>query len=247
MPDVTALQQYIDGLSPTHRGHITPVSLADINRTSVYHISVNGKITNFIPQVSRRTAPREDRTQPRVSVSPTLIGCMMGYQTDEHIDLYPINKGKGEAWSGGWYIYGFTDVALARPDKTLVYDAEVTNEYWLLPYTSERWKYPASIIGKYFYAQTRTWYEKGKPIHEMDLVIEVTKGSEVWLSNDSKLDGGFWRVTVGRRKNNVTKDIGMYSVTELSKPVQITSSEYQSLKTIRADTLCLKEPSFTRW
>ena len=55
------------------------VAPADLPAGTLYHISTNHDIPVFIPCVSTRTVDGEDRSVPRVCVSPDILKAMLGY------------------------------------------------------------------------------------------------------------------------------------------------------------------------
>ena len=82
MNDKQQLEQYLSNFNNGVADNVTVVSADELGQRWVYHISVDPKITPFIPELSRRTALKEDRTVPRISTAPTIIGCLLGYQAD---------------------------------------------------------------------------------------------------------------------------------------------------------------------
>lgn len=97
--------------------------------TGLFHISANPALGEMIPQIPKRVLRTEDFTFPRICVSSSLVGCIFGHSGT--LADYAKNKPVGRDWLGGYAIYALDfDVAL-RPNRALLSDVDVSDEYWL--------------------------------------------------------------------------------------------------------------------
>jgi hypothetical protein len=222
---------YLNTAYPTLKNKITIEQ-----HERLLHISINPNIKKFVPNVSRRTAGKEDRSVPRVSVAPTLKGCLIGYVSD----LNDFSSDWSD-WKGGWYIYGFENETVLRPNKSILFDAEETGECWLVPYSKEKWNYPSNLIGKFFYRQVTTTAlsdKKNTRLYHIQMILEISDGS-IKFDEDNVLDKGFYRIEFERSFN-----FEQYDLLEIDK---LSSSEWTKLKGLHADKLSFQEPPSLNW
>lgn len=122
------------------------------------HLSKDKTITKMIPMIGHRQAKSEDRTVPRICVADTLIDCMRGYAAiwDDITDNTPHVTGNGDsikdtnAFKGGYYLYRIPYVVALKPNKELVYDCEITNEFWLVNYQKDQGEYLPELFVSLF-------------------------------------------------------------------------------------------------
>jgi hypothetical protein len=229
--EVEKLKTYLTTAYPTLKKKVT-VEFHE----NLFHISKDPKIKSFIPSVSRRTGGKEDRSVPRVSVAPTLKGCLIGYVSD----LYDFGSDWGE-WNGGWYIYGFRNETALRPDKSILYDAEESGECWLVPYSKEKWKYPSKIVGRFFYRQVMTTVfsdKKRTRLYHVQMLLEISEGS-IAFDTENVLEKGYYRITFER-----SRDFKQFDLLDIQT---VTSSEWSTLKGLHADKLSFEEPPSLYW
>lgn len=237
MNDKELVEKFLSNFNNNVLENVTIVSAEEMGQRWLYHISTDPKIKQFIPELTRRTAQKEDRTIPRVSTAPTIIGCLLGYQAD----LYDfLEYSVGIDWKGGWYIYGFESEVNVRPSKKLLIDVERTDERWLVPYKAEKWRYPAKIVGKFFYRSATAHNEGKKQKWSIEVAFEVMRGCEVRAFNGLTLTEGYWIMNFNRSETT-WKSITAEHVRQLS------SSEWRKIKGLHADMLSYEEPPSTQW
>lgn len=224
MDELADLQEYILKFNTTVCRNVKLVSHVELGQEYLYHISNNGSIKKFIPQISRRTAKVEDRSVPRVSTAKTIVGCILGYQGD----IAEFENGPDKVWKGGWYIYGFSKPYSLRPNAKLLYDVETSDEHWLVPYNQSKWEYPATVVGKYFYVSNKLSWIKGKSIDTTHVVVEVLPGRVVVFGPKTELTEGYWSLEFLR-----SKEVGA----EVLRCSSISKADYVSLKGLHADLL----------
>jgi len=232
------MEKYLSNFNNGVKENVTIVTAEELGQRWLYHISTNGKIKQFVPSLTQRSAQKEDRSVPRISTAPTIIGCLLGYQADimEFLD-----NELGDSWKGGWYIYGFENECSLLPKKKLLTDIAISDERWLVPYTAQKWSYPAKVIGKLFYRTVSTQNVlKGKSIWECEVLFEVNRGCEVRAFKGLTLTEGYWIMTF-------TRSMKEWNTEDAQQVRQLTSSEYKGIKVVHADMLSYQEPPSATW
>lgn len=237
MSETEQCQTYIDSFKNGVGKNCKVVSPEELGQEFLYHISINPGIKKFVPQLTQRSAKHEDRSVPRVSVAPTIIGCINGYQQDR----YDWEEGRyNKKWRDGWYIYGFRNEVSVKPSVKILFDADYTDERWLVPYNDEKWQYPAEIIGKYFYRSIYVRQLNDKYQKAIEMFFEVSKGAVVRFSEDVILTEGYWTLEYARLVQGWNKG-------EVSNLRKLDSTEWKKVKGQSADLLSHQEPPSARW
>ena len=238
MNDKELMEKYLSNFNNGVAENVTIVSPSELGQRWLYHISLDPKIKQFVPSLTRRTAQKEDRTVPRISTAPTIIGCILGYQNDINEFL---DNDVDDGWKGGWYIYGFESEVSLLPKKKLLTDVRISDERWLVPYTAKKWSYPAKVIGKFFYRTVSTQNVlKGNSIWEVEVVFEVNRGCEVRAFKGLTLTEGYWIMTF-------TRSMKEWDSEDAQNVRQLSSSEYKGIKVLHADMLSYQEPPSAHW
>ena len=240
MSQTEELAQWLETVPEKVRKNVQVVTPEEVKQDYFLHISTNTNIKKFIPLIGRRQAYSEDRTVPRVTVAPTLLGCFIGYAKADHDFQEYRSTGKPEHanYKGGWKIYALPFEAALKPNARMVFDAPASDEHWLVSFNRETNEYIPQAAGKMFYRSLRLISRSGKlPEGEMELYVEITKEGGIRFSKNHYLNPGYYRV-VGPIQQNVAtwKDDGDYVVTPIDK------AEYASAKQAAADLLGFKEP-----
>lgn len=149
--DLEKMKYYLSILDKKVSKHL---EIVPSNNIPALHISPDHDLKDLIPRIGKRQGDKEDRTVPRICVSSTLIGCLVGYAAAEYEFMNKLPKDKlprgiKETWRGGWYIYQIPFEYGLRPDTKLVYDAPLSKEFWLVNYKANV-KYIPNKVGKIF-------------------------------------------------------------------------------------------------
>ncbi len=237
MNDVEACEAHIVSFRNGVGKNVQVVGPEELGQEFLYHISIDPGIKKFVPQLTQRSAPKEDRSVPRVSVAPTIIGCILGYQKDR----FDWEEGRyNKKWRDGWYIYGFRNEVSIKPSVKILFDADFTDERWLVPYKPEKWQYPAEIIGKYFYRSVNARQLNGKYKKVIEMFFEVSKGATVRIKDDVVLSEGFWAFDYGRWVEGWDKG-------EIENLRKLDATEWKKVKGATAELLSYQEPPSARW
>lgn len=201
------------------------------------HISLDTNIKKFVPYMPTSAGHSEDRTISRICVAPSLLACILGIGALEFnfIDRHNyIDESERKVYKGGYYIYGLKYKAVLKPNKKLVYDCEMTNEFWLTSYSSETAEYIPEVLGK-FYVSSMHYIAQGNqsPAMTVELYIEIPTDTPIKFSEKNTCTKGYYRVLMTnphKIKNHKTvKDIIAFH--------PISKEEYLASKKISAALL----------
>ena len=150
--DIEELKDAVRLMSSGVQKNTSIITPDELGSEFFYHISF-GKFSEFVPNISRRAGMTEDNTVPRVHVADTLNNAWNGYATGPYLmaNIQPsLSKAKGlkADYKGGFYIHRIPFRACLKPNKKLVYDADFTNEHWLVTYNEMTRVFPATCIGR---------------------------------------------------------------------------------------------------
>lgn len=204
------------------------------------HVSTNRDIRKFTPFVTQRTGNNENRSVPRISTAPTLLGCLIGYVAA----LYDFEDSSYEkGYRGGWYIYEIPYELALKPSPNLLYDQANSDEHWLVTYSKSTRDYPAHLKGKFFYKGVQWTSRSGqRPFREMTMFVETFEDS-VRFGKQQVLGKGFWEIKGPEPSQNTEfwHEDHLYSVKRLSQV------EYNAVKKISADMLFMLKPVSLKW
>ena len=136
------IERWLSLLPPSKQGDVKVRHHKDVG--PLYHISTNHELGAMMPSVTRRTLSAEDRAIPRISVAPTLAGCILAYQAcdyDFDADEYK-----------GWYVYGLPFEHAVRPTKQLLPDVEMSDEHWLVTFDPDTVAYYPRTVANHRYS-----------------------------------------------------------------------------------------------
>lgn len=223
---------------------ITP---GEIKQDYLLHVATK-KITEFIPYHSRIAASSEDNTIARVHCAPTLGGCIIGFSMSEYLILNskPVNTTKAaeakpkyssaSPYLGGLYIHKIPFEVALKPSKKLVFDANETDETWLITYSPETRKFPATVIGRVILSHLIVTPRLGKSSTNNSVyIIEITDRDGIYLNKDNFLTLGFWEVSIN-------------SDTLETTVVKSTKEAFNKEHELKASLLSYSDqPAFTKW
>lgn len=210
----------------------------------LYHISPTDDIKEFVPRKVQRSMPGEDKTVARVCTAPTLLDCIRGYAVTVGDYLQEDEGQVGAAgdheWRGGYYIYAIpTDVNLVVTEK-LAPIAKWCDERWLIDVTQREQKYPAKIIGQFFYTRAN-----GDEFADVMMYIRLFDNCTEMVDFDEKLTLGKGCHAVEVRNLDAYYKKG--NITKTGKHRVIPLGEYLKAKKVKADLLSYDQPAWTGW
>ena len=229
-------------LNPKTVKNTQVVSQDEIRNGFMLHIDlVNPK--TFIPMMPRSAAVSEENTTPRVTVAPTLLGCIIGYAR-----VFSDFIGNPQE---GYLINRIDFEHCLKPNDKLVYDAPETGEHWLIAYNKKTQQYDPKVIGKLFMTQAvieRTPLEsrgkkqknKTNPYSKLIRAVMWCEISEkICFDNERDLTPGYWRFIFNRDFQTEMSLREKNSVVVL----EVSAGEYMKAKNYTAGKLSYVEPT----
>lgn len=239
LADRKDLDVYMETRSSFVQENVEIVSVADMEYPYMLHISTDKNIKEFIPFIGDRQGKKEDRTTPKVCVSSELFSAMLGYAAvlDENIyTRYTLEN--NPHFKGGYVVYAIPYIHALRPNKKLVWDADMSNEHWLVAYNDASRVYkPKDIVCKFFVTSiTIQRIGDFKSSIEVEIYMEAIEPFPV--TPHEFLDKGYWYY-----KGPDISTIRNYKSTKSLKFVSISKSEYLDKKKLAAALLSAPTPT----
>lgn len=227
--------------------NVTIVSNKDLGQDFFLHISPdNMSKIKYIPWIGPSQAKSEDRTIPRITVSDTIAGCIIGYGR-LYDDVYYSNPNelKERNYKNGFYIHKIEFEHALKPTPKLVYDAKESNEHWLVTYSEDTKEYKGKVVGKMFVTE----YIAKPRTNDFNLItiktlIEVLDKDGFKYTENNFLTKGYWEV-----KKTFTPDNDKHNKETKLEVKEITADEYLKAKDISAAMLSIndKVPTYAKW
>lgn len=226
-----ALKQWLKTRSDAVIRGIEIVPREELESGQVFHISADGGIKKFIPQIGNRQGKKEDRTTPRICTSANIIDCVAGYASAV-MDLGNWFDPDGK-WRGGYYIYAFVPEYAFAVKPSLVYDSLQTREMWLTAWSDETAEYIPDRIGKLWVKQA-TQINQADGITLLEWYCELKRPACI-AYGQGNVGAGYYSFTTqhqdGRAPKLMPPDI---------QPID--RKQYMDVKKVQLDTL-----SFGEW
>lgn len=233
------IEHYFSIQSDKVKKNASIVSADELGQDFMLHISKkNMSKTPYTPIIGHRQALSEDRSVPRVTVAPTLLGCIYGFAAMiQHIASYSPEHDKD--YKQGFYIHAIPFEYCLKPNNKLVYDASLTSEHWLVRYNEQTNVYNGKLIGKIF-CNKLTFLPVSNKTNTItvELYVSIDKAEGIKFNDKVHLDKGFYAIEFEYEKLMLKNKLN---------PKPITSEEFFNTKKLRADMLCHKEPLYYHW
>lgn len=228
------IKDYLNIQSDKVRKNSKIIGKDELGQSFMLHIDI--KTPNyFIPMMPRRAAPSEDNTTPRVTVSDSILGCIIGYSKLPEDFLAQKDH--------GLYINKIDFNYCLQVSDKLVYDASVSNEHWLVPYNRNNLKYKPETIGKIFVGKLEYKRDPNRkhPLVEMtEVYIEVAENITIRFDENNNITKGYYKASVNLSHLD-EKDLSISPV---------TAAEYMKAKNLSASMLDMNStniPLFKKW
>ena len=195
--DQLDIERYLSLYPDNITKHLSIIKYSDIGH-ELYHISTKRQ-RELVPNISRRSSYKENNTIPRVHTAPYLLGCMASVANIAYKAIYT-DTAESKEYKGGWYIHAVDyDIAL-KPDTTLVFDVNQTDETWLVAYNETISTYPTRVIGKFIPTLIEYTPVYRKPhIETIQIALNITDKNGAWLTKDTYVAPGYYSVVVSRQ------------------------------------------------
>ena len=251
MNDKEKLIERVKHYSSKVQQNVTIVTPKDLpgEQPFLLHISPDSKLKEFTPVIGMRQADNEDRTVPRATCSPYILGCIIGYANtvyDFHMKS-PTGSKEDKGYKGGWYIYKSEFKACLRPSQKLVYDANFSDEHWLVTYSEDTVTFPVQAAGKIFFHSVTYVNRNDKlPKAEVKMYIEIYKGEKILFSHRKALTEGYYEMT-GPADMHIPsfKSDREFDIKEISKGDYLKAKDLSATLLHQTDTR--PDPIYTKW
>ncbi|MCE5225870.1 MAG: hypothetical protein LLG05_08400 [Porphyromonadaceae bacterium] len=174
------------------------VSSQELGQDYMLHIDKQTP-DKFIPMMPRSAAQNENNTTARITVSPNIIGCLIGYARaeDDLISGTKQNTLDKTGFRGGYDICEMSFNHCLFPNEKLVFDSQRSQEHWLVYYNKETAEYVPRKIGKLFVSKITYESVSGSlPSPTFELYIEIHKQEGIKFSPNIYLEKGFYFAVV---------------------------------------------------
>lgn len=209
------------------RSNLTVVDNTEGKGPSLYHITYDRDPGRFTPVIGWRQGDAEDRSVPRVCVSTTILGTILGHSEFEGRSLQLQVKKKDEngvLYRGGFYLFEFDYSVAVRPNKNLVYDQDSTDEHWLVTYNKDTVYYKPRPVGLVIPVEVVTRFTaKEKPRTSIEYFVQADR--PIPFSDRKVLSPGFYRV-----KSPASYQIEAWDKSEEIKVTKVTEGEFKEKK-----------------
>ncbi|MDD2819129.1 MAG: hypothetical protein PHN51_10120 [Candidatus Nanopelagicales bacterium] len=193
------IHRYLDTLPSDIRKNLEVITPKDLGQDFFLHLSrTRMDKTAYRPRIGTRQAISEDRMVPRITVAPTLYGCYLGHGSLHFntTDYKNPNMYDSDNIKPGLYINRLSFEYALKPTKKLVYDADVTDEHWLVAYSKDTAEYTSENIGKLFVSQMVQIPVAGQRTQNyLTLFVELTDDKPIPLKSDTTLPIGYHKLT----------------------------------------------------
>lgn len=245
-----AIDLFMSIQSDTVRSNTTIVSAEELGHDHLLHVSPD-RMTRipYSPMIGHRQAKTEDRTVPRVTVAPTILGCIYGYAIMSR-DVFYANSNQDIADKfppPGYYIHEIPFEYCLRPNKKLVYDADTSDEHWLVRYSSETKEYRATVAGKCFVERVVLYPVHQQPTrHIVTLFVEVLSPKGLLFTQKTRLEKGYHSVEFVYAGWGYKAAKGL-TIREVADAKRISAGTYMKNKKYQVATLSHQEPNYYAW
>jgi hypothetical protein len=246
--EYTDFMNWFTAQSADVQQHSKIVSDSELGQNYMLHIDKTTPV-KFVPMMPKSAGINECNTTARITVAPTLVGCIIGYARVEKDFLEGTSKAAIErtGFRGGYEICELSFKYCLSVDDTLVFDAQRSDEHWLVNYNKDTVDYLPIKVGKLFVS--RISYESvvdSKPCVDIEIYIEVMKEDGFALSPGKYLPKGYYKVNIYFDRQDHK---GSVDDEKCFKIVDITPVEYSTAKKLNAALLSYEtpRPKYMRW
>ena len=240
--DFTAIHAYMDSLQERVQKELTIVSPEELGQAFLLHITPE-KSPVYAPRIGFRQSDSEDRTVPRITASPCLFGCIIGYAVllDNFINVQAYGTPlKETTWRNGVYIRKLPFKQALRPTKKLIYDVEASDEHWLVSYSDTTRTYPSEQIGKFFITQINlTPFQNRLPQQRYEIFLQLTES--IRFTEKLPLEPGHYCISFLLDHTSTHEQSSDIEVTAISR------SDFLARKKVVASLLSASSSLFSRW
>jgi len=241
---VPAIGPWMEFQNSEARTNLRTVHRSEVIGQCMLHIDKNPPKA-FTPRMPRSAEDGEDCTIPRVTVSQSLTGCIVGYHRLDGDFLGSQEQSKDDPFLGGYVISQLDFDYAIKPNARMVPSGPRSDEYWLVHYSEKTREYIPSEVGRLFATScTVETTALGKKACYV-LYLHVNSGKKMLLHDDRILTSGKYRMELSYSHDKLPS---LSTLTVRCEPV--SDEEYLKLKSYTANLLSAdtkNKPLYAEW
>lgn len=223
------------------------VSATDANQDFMLRIDKHPPEV-FVPNMPKSAMSTENTNTPRITVAPTIVGCMIGYfriERDVQDGTMPDANGYAK-FAGGYTISRLPFKHCLKPGTKMVIDSISSDEHWIVPYSLDSIEVEPERIGQIFVGSITFLPVSGHhPGVRTEMYLSVEVDMELPIMPNVRVGQGYYRYVVywkNIRTRSVTDEQSLISIEKIEQ------ADYLSAKKAKAALLSMdNKPSFVAW
>ena len=227
------IDNFLDHHPPLIKNNVKVVTPDELGQSFFLHIS-NKDSRYYYPRVSTKQIQGEDRSIPRVTVSDSLTGSIIGYAKIEEDFLRASDSLKN---TSNLDITKIDFEYALRPNSKLVPDVNYSNEHWLVTYSKDTVRYTPKKIGSMFVSEINySRSDKGFLFTVVKVLIELKTNDIIRLD---KVPG-----------NTVSKGYYSFNVNLYNETISdLKTIDKKTFYSTKSDVLSMESnsPLYSEW
>lgn len=248
--------RWFESQNPTFKKRAKIVSNEDLGLNHLFRID---KVVQkfYYPRMPRSAYSNENQDVPRISMSSSLMGCMLGYGRwyyDAGLGTSKAQSKDNEGYKGGYIIQSLPFNYAIIPTKDDIWEVPYTDEVWLVNYNLSTSQYIPTIIGKMFIRSIKLTMNQGRaPDGNVTIYVEHDYDGLPFIRNKA-YPAGYYKIETNYKSNKelrtgidiVGNDINcydekQYTITAISKEEYLNEKRYTAhLLSMPPIPTCLK-------
>lgn len=222
------LEEYLEFLPTKTKNNLEIVEVSD---KIPFMLRIDNVVPNyFTPLLPLSSSPdpnKEDRTLPRICVSPDLVSCILGIARLNREFLENNADNDLNKKENIYHISSLPYTYAVKPTQKLLYDVDLTNEHWLIGYNKENQKFYPKPVGSLFIVSINVTYKEhnnGKPLTYMNCFVNINSDKGVMIKPNKPVNKGYYRLNI-EKDNNGRLTVGKIDRTDFSQMKKIVVSK----------------------
>lgn len=249
--------RWFESQNPIFKKKAKIVSNEDLGLNHLFRIDkVMQKYYN--PRMPRSAYGDENQDVPRISMSTSLMGCMLGYgrwYSDIISGTSKLQSKENEGYKGGYIIQIIDFTYAIQPTSDDIWEQPFTDEVWLVNYNKDTSIYYPKSIGKMFIRSVKIDPIAGRaPDTHVEIFIEHDYSSGLPFIRDKTYPPGYYKLFANYKSSKDLEtgiqkssklvncyDPEIYEIIEISKQEYIDAKKYTAhLLSMPPMPTCLK-------
>lgn len=243
------MQRWFDMQSPQFKKKAKIVSKANVGYEQLFRID---KVMQryYNPRMPRSAYSDENQDVPRISMSTSLMGCMLGYGRwffDMISGTSKVQSKENEGYKGGYIIQTIDYEYAIQPHADDIWESPFTDELWLVNYSKDTAVYFPKQIGKMFIRSIKIDPIIGRaPDTHVELFIEHDYKNGLPLLRNKVYPPGYYKLFANYKSSKdlesgiqkPSKLVNCYDP-DIYEIIEISKQEYSDAKKYTANMLSM--------